>query len=173
MIPAVSSTSAASTSTAASRQNSEDSIRSAETEGTPSSVQVDRESAVVTISQEAALQASKPTDSAAVSDNSKAAAGAAADASAASASKSTTTSADKPASNADAIAAAAASQTQSSATTAKPDWVYLAADGNKDGKVTVFEQQAYDFRHYPSSLEKAKAYNKSLEEPKVDAKVSA
>ena len=172
MIPAVSSTSAASTSTAASRQNSEDSIRSIETEGTTSSAQVDRESAVVTISQEAALQAAKPTDSNAGSENTKAA-GAAASSSAAAAGKSTTASADKPASNADAIAAAAAGQTQSSSTATKPDWVYLAADGNKDGKVTVFEQQAYDFRHYPSSLEKAKAYNKSLEEPKVDAKVSA
>ena len=55
----------------------------------------------------------------------------------------------------------------------KPDWTFKAADGNKDGQVTIFEQQVYDFRHYPSSLEKAKAYNEAGEEPKPDAGLTA
>lgn len=62
---------------------------------------------------------------------------------------------------------------EATAQTVKPDWTFQAADGNKDGKVTVFEQQVYDFRHYPSSLEKAKAYNETSEEPKPDAGLTA
>lgn len=62
---------------------------------------------------------------------------------------------------------------QAAAQPVKPDWTYQAADGNKDGKVTVFEQQVYDFRHYPSSLEKAKAYGETGEEPKPDAGLTA
>ncbi len=163
MIPAVSSTSAASTSTAASRQTSEDAVRSleADTSGAPSLVE--RESSVVTISQEAALQAANPAKTsapAASSSQQSNAVNASAGATSAAGAQTTPDALDAP---------EAAVQAQQAPT--KPDWVYLPMDANKDGKVTVFEQQAYDFRHYPSSLEKAEAYNKAFNEtkPKVNA----
>jgi len=59
-------------------------------------------------------------------------------------------------------AAEAAASAQASSS--KPDAAFEPADGNKDGSVTEFEQQAYDFKH-PKSLaeliaeEKAAAAN--------------
>jgi len=126
MIPAVTSTSAASTSTAAARHASADDSVAATAVSTPVTASTasatagntNDEAATVTISEQAATQ-------------------------------------------------------EAAAQPVKPDWTYQAADGNKDGKITIFEQQVYDFRHYPSSLEKAKAYDETGEEPKPDAGLTA
>jgi len=61
-------------------------------------------------------------------------------------------------------AVTAASDASVQASSNKPEAAFEPADGNKDGSVTEFEQQAYDFKH-PKSLaeliaeEKAAAAN--------------
>lgn len=72
--------------------------------------------------------------------------------------------ASPPAKTAPAQPAAAAAASAQASSSSKPDAAFEPADGNKDGSVTEFEQQAYDFKH-PKSLaeliaeEKAAAAN--------------
>ncbi|MEJ5999231.1 hypothetical protein [Paucibacter soli] len=72
--------------------------------------------------------------------------------------------ASQPAKTAPAQPSAEAGASAQASSNSKPEAAFEPADGNKDGSVTEFEQQAYDFKH-PKSLaeliaeEKAAAAN--------------
>lgn len=62
-------------------------------------------------------------------------------------------------------AKAAPSRTVNTVAPTKPDWSFAPPDGNKDGRVTFFEQQFYDIRNFPDSLKQVLDLNQDTVPP--------